>query len=273
MIFPKPLAHEFIQGLESRTRRLNGFESSEHLRVAMRSNALVKPTFCMAVLLAEACGLDSHAFVCRHTLAPVTRCIVTSEPDVPHGDLREPRAIQRASLAARGDAYLCIDCVTDDSKTGPISYWRRDHQFPGVDWCLDHRRPLHKASLRTFSLFPHEVVHQSAATGACSTELSNPIVRAYLEVVRLLTALGHRPLRSNRVRSLLGSVDSDGALIRLRNGAPSRWLTDNFSNAWLGRGTRPSMQPISVILCLVSQGRSIESMTERLSSYLSAPCQ
>ena len=110
----------------------------------LRSAMDAPPTSCLADVLVRVSGLLRDAFVRWHTTVPLRRAIVADPPFVPHiDDPRIDAAIMRHGLGShRAEACLCPECVEEDIDFHGLSYWRREHQLPGLYWCPKHQRPL-----------------------------------------------------------------------------------------------------------------------------------
>ena len=148
LVRPSPLPDELDRGYLGRVMRINGFSSEkdaiecmvrmfglEHLTQHERSRL---------ELLALMAGQSSEHFAQRHSTVPVRRAITSFLPDLPHGSLTRRTLLSVSGLTSmRPGAYLCRSCVAADLKSRRgISYWRREHQIPGLLWCPQHQHAL-----------------------------------------------------------------------------------------------------------------------------------
>lgn len=80
--------------------------------------------------LAAAAGVSASQLLQHHTL----RNLVTGSlsPDSP----------RFGTDSLRAELKLCSDCAAYDLDTYGRSYWRREHQLPGIFWCPKHKRGL-----------------------------------------------------------------------------------------------------------------------------------
>lgn len=97
-------------------------------------------------LLAASAGVPMEFFVRHHTLLPLRRGVVLRQSEVPHGTAMHLRLATGAlgALLNNGGRF-CVDCVKADQRGFGRSYWRRQHQLPGLYWCPNHRTGLHQA--------------------------------------------------------------------------------------------------------------------------------
>lgn len=111
------------------------------------------------VLLARMASLDVPVFVRHHTTLPLRRSITSYQPELIHGcDTNLAMLNHSAMRQARPGAYFCHQCVEEDEGFHGLSYWRRNHQIPGLFWCQKHEISLNytestKAFLRPPSAF------------------------------------------------------------------------------------------------------------------------
>lgn len=148
MLRPLPLHDEIANGYEGRVIRLNGWR---HENAARRSLLLLvgkeqkhqRNEVTSVQLLAATAGMEIAEFVREHTLLPLHRAIAGKATLTSHGSSERPTLLwTHAMREARAGAYFCLRCVDDDSDSNGTPYWRRQHQLPGLYWCLQHESPL-----------------------------------------------------------------------------------------------------------------------------------
>jgi hypothetical protein len=134
-----------------------------------------KPTDSMPVMMtqepgvARAFGLSLEELLYAHTVLPYALAFMSADTRA---------AITRALFDESGRTYatpplvgsstkfishlqFCPRCVTEDSERYGIAYWHREHQLPGVRFCLPHGAVLRVSDLRVGRpremVLPHEV--------------------------------------------------------------------------------------------------------------------
>lgn len=147
MIALSPLPDELDRAYLGRLMRMNGLRSELEIVNLMAQWANVPPPsrhgVCCLELLCRAAHMELTQFVCRHTTLPLRRSFTSYFPDLAHGSPEGQSMLRMTGMRfARPCAYLCVDCVKSDIATYGMSYWRRDHQLPGVVLCTKHLRPL-----------------------------------------------------------------------------------------------------------------------------------
>lgn len=148
LIRTTPLPEEIDRGFLGRVMRLNGIEKkTEAIKTlsawTVRVGQPYKQTS-LVLLLSTVANMDTPAFVRRHTTLPLRRGITSYKAEVPHGDLSDGTMYwPSATHPTRRGAYCCEQCAKEDLEFHGYSYWRRDHQTPGLYWCPKHGTPLH----------------------------------------------------------------------------------------------------------------------------------
>lgn len=147
LIRPSPYPEELDRGYLGRVMRVNG-KSTEKDTVTLMSvwaGAADKHQFelpCLE-LLSKVAGTDVPTFVRQHSTLPLRRSITAFLPSVPHGSEEYPSILWKSGMHhARAGAYFCAECANDDQNFHGQSYWRREHQVPGIFWCSKHAKPL-----------------------------------------------------------------------------------------------------------------------------------
>ncbi len=89
----------------------------------------------------------------------------------------------------RPSAYLCHDCAWEDFDFHGRSYWRREHQTPGLFWCPKHRRALSVVKDETALLLPPtQVLDRAEILDAGWTDRlqQHPLIARFLELCGVL---------------------------------------------------------------------------------------
>lgn len=148
MITAEIKPEELAQGYEGRLLHLNPEHNRRSLREAMAREAGLSDATPPIFHLAAFAGIDVTAFVCGHTNIPFHRIAVQKQryrPGSCHGDATELGLLRQLGVPHMNAARFCRKCVEKDPENHHLSYWRRVHQIPGVDWCPTHRGPLTEA--------------------------------------------------------------------------------------------------------------------------------
>lgn len=190
LIRPMPLPDELDRGYLGRIGRINGLRDEKQCVALMASWAGLAGRSGKEVprveLLRQVAGMTIEAFVCLHTTLPLRRGITSYRANLCHGDASSRSILWTSAIrTARPGAYFCPECVVADQDFHGVSYWRREHQIPGVIVCGKHRAPLSYADGEiSFYEAP------AAFFGNCHTipnewaiqTIENPAVRRYLDI-------------------------------------------------------------------------------------------
>ncbi|RTL25413.1 MAG: hypothetical protein EKK47_23490 [Burkholderiales bacterium] len=141
------LPDELSQGYAGRLARINGLGSINELyrQIRMcRAQTADGPERQMSKveLLAMMAGIPLKAYVKAHSMLAVWRG-VTGLSDVrdPEHDFHQG-LLTYGIRASRSALHYCPECAQADVAFHGMSYWRREHQIPGVYACSKHARPL-----------------------------------------------------------------------------------------------------------------------------------
>lgn len=192
LVRPQPLPDELDRSYLGALMRFNGISNE---RVALRlittwagsagapqvNNAAMK-------LLSEVAGIDLPAFARSHSMLPLRRAVTSY--DIDHGSPHNLMVIYNCGIGPiRPGAYLCHDCAWEDFHFHGRSYWRRDHQTPGLFWCPKHRMPLSVVRDETALLQPPTQVLDRAEMmdPAWTDDLQqDPLIARFLELCGVL---------------------------------------------------------------------------------------
>ncbi|ADL56911.1 TniQ family protein [Gallionella capsiferriformans] len=166
LIRPSPYPEELDRGYLGRVMRENGKATEKDAVTLMGIWAGVadktrREVSCLE-LLSKVAGSELSMFVKQHTTLPFRRGITSYHPDLPHGGEQQRSMLWTTGMQlARTGAYFCAECVHEDQGFHGQSYWRREHQIPGMLWCSKHATPLkytkHESAflLSPAAQFPH----------------------------------------------------------------------------------------------------------------------
>lgn len=184
-----PMPGEQVHGHWGRLMRLNSNVSVNQL---FESGPIAnnRP---LAIRIGEVCGMRSEDYIRLHTLIPYARAVSRVDQMFPHGAAENDVATRRlAMLPPHRGWSVCVNCVDEDLKFWGFSYWRRDHQLPGVVSCAKHGVALLFARDRAVDPMrqtPSEVLQRfeglpaAIETSACATSRS---VREFQELQQIL---------------------------------------------------------------------------------------
>lgn len=241
---PKPLPDELDRGYLGRVTRINGFKDEKECaaEVALWSGLsdIHERSVPGVMLLSRVAGMDTESFVHRHTTLPFRRGITSYMPTLTHGCESSDTTLRNSGMRlARPGAYFCPQCAEADQAFHGMSYWRREHQIPGVLWCSKHDSPLSYVEDKqaflsapaAFSKQSHTVPNELAEAAK-----ANRAVRCYLD---MCTGLMDRtvPLDvKDVVRVLAGRARSLGFQTwggKAVSPLISDHVADMFDSSWL----------------------------------------
>lgn len=199
MIMPEELA----MGFESRVAILNGFRDGKEFYGALRK--LNPPLFAepRVKILAAITGMSVKDFVCRHTITPFTSAFRYRSAEMhPHGEDVGMHLQFCTMVLPREKVYVCHQCATEDMAYWGLSYWRRSHQIPGVDWCQKHRVRLYAVDKSALNRFPEHSI-RLPIEGSSGEEPDIPEIPArYMEIASAILDL-KSPIESRAMQAEL----------------------------------------------------------------------
>jgi TniQ len=212
------------------------------------------PADSRTALLAASAGVPLEFLVRHHTLLPLRRGVAAWNAELPHGMAMHRRLANGALNAIlHSGGRLCVDCVAADQQDFGRSYWRRQHQLPGLYWCPKHRRGLHQVSGdKAFEQCPaaHIATAQEYDYDWVKTQWEDPAVQNYFGAVDMFLD-SPTPFAPGIVRDALRlRAKPLGYQTHPGRGRVSpntlRVLSDDihkrFPSAWLAR-TFPGLKP------------------------------
>lgn len=243
-IRPEVLPEEYATGYKGRVMTFNGMTDP---KLAM--NALMewsgnagtsRRDFSTVELLAKLAGVDVAHFVRAHTALPLRRAVVATLPEVEHGCTSQRSLLWSMALRdSRPGAYLCTQCVQEDIGFHGMSYWRREHQLPGLYSCTKHRQPLGYVDAPNAFLHPPSTFYESHAAldalWVTNLERSGAVQR-YLSITADLLARA-KPLDEREVSRAAKARATQLDLHTGRGVVERRLISDiineHFDSAWL----------------------------------------
>ena len=188
--------------------------------------------------------MELSDFVQKHTTLQLRRALTLYRAGFLHAsDENHLALVNYGARPTRPGAYFCTDCLAGDRIHFGMSYWRRDHQLPGMNECSRHRKALS---------YVHEI---SAFLDAPSSfenrcyEISEPAARFYAAhpgIQRFLSlsrefmlvrrpidrTLAHRVIHERRSDLGFDQTDRRG-LLRSRTRLLSDEIFSKFPRDWL----------------------------------------
>lgn len=169
MIVRAPLPDEPLKAFVGRMKRHNVCSSDAELFGKLASCMSIEVGESSKInpieFLAEVYGVKPLFFARQHTMLPFTKLVGWFDRGGGEvADLSHKKYVSSALRGSRSHAYLCPKCVEEDLEFRGITYWRRVHQLPGVDWCIKHGVALHMCEGRdTFERSPMFALDSSLA--------------------------------------------------------------------------------------------------------------
>lgn len=141
---------------------------------------------------------------------------------------------------ARPRLALCPACVDEDMARIHTSYWRRDHQLPGLFHCVAHGEPLRFIPVPVLlTARPHDAMRTASLGPVAALEAAahHPVcVRAILLMQALLTGLDTATLFQIKnslraeARVRIGHLEARAGVaqlsLKILQEIPAQWLSD-----------------------------------------------
>ena len=252
LVRPSPLPDELDRGYLGRVMRMNGFPQKkaaiENIVRMFQLEYVYGHERSNLELLSLMAGQSLEQFAQRHSTIPLRRAITSSRPDMSHGSSAGRTLWTIYGLAPmRPGAYLCRTCVLTDVAFRGISYWRREHQVPGLLWCPHHRHALgYVESEDAFLVPPSSCMDHAKLLSETSVAQfqSNLWIGRFLEIASGLSG-GIAPLPARSVAAILRKRATNVG-VQTRNGRVTQPLLsdricDAFPVPWLAMAF-PSLQ-------------------------------
>lgn len=170
---PTPLEDELAAGLLARHTKLNAFRSID----AAIKEILRLPRWPSDMedleKIAEFFGVEPLVFIQRHALSKQTYTRY----------LRSGKFFGSGPVNAVSSLRWCPNCAATEEEKYGFSYWHRNHQLHGLDWCYQHLIPLWHVDKSCISKSPHTLADSS--TPALSVKDLQGELQDYPALVRL----------------------------------------------------------------------------------------
>lgn len=273
MIRPIAFPGEIDRSYLGAVMRLNGLSDEEGAIALMAQWADIPNwtprTTPVIELLSQVAGVPTQLFVQQHSTLAFRRAITSRLADVPHGSLDNRSLLCTSGMRRTRDAaYFCVDCILADQSELIRSFWRREHQMPGLYWCPKHRTGLSFTdAAHAFSRSPSEFVESSSMVGEewLAGVRSSKAVQRFLDICSVLmetrtpftvpTVRDALRVRAHRAgircsgRGQTSRRERDKELVsdRIQSSFPSSWLEKEFP-VFVGRRSGQMLQSIDGVL-------------------------
>ncbi|MDC7714421.1 TniQ family protein [Vogesella sp. LYT5W] len=236
---PYPLQDELAQGLLGRLARLNGLSSFNTVSKLLTEYSHRGNSIPQLWQLAEICRMDFFIFTANHSMLPILSPLTEKDCSFEEIHNRNQNILCNGLSIPKKQLRWCKTCSHLDIKKRGFSYWRRQHQINGVDWCIEHQHPLVCTSVES-------AIHSPGHTTTYGLEELNQTIiteeTKYPAIQRLqniMLGLLHRPIPirfrawseaiANRI-SLRISISKEKILVSnlIREAFPATWLLRHF---------------------------------------------
>lgn len=219
MLHPDVKPGEFIRGYRARQIALNGREG------------FLRGRKCSTEELFERIGIPLADVVQLHTFVPYLRAIADGGHSAGK-PLSLGQHYLRVSIfeAPVSKPRLCESCFREDVGFWGFPYFRREHQLPGVHFCLKHSAPLLElARASAFDELPRLDVAKVPGDG-WRGEAGNPVIARFSEVSAAL--LDRRTMASRQ--TILDAMRARMSAVGMCEADLFRLVDDAFAADWWG---------------------------------------
>jgi|GEM_PF-4014309 len=192
------------------------------------------------VKLARLLKIEVATVVNRHSLIPI---IQNSKIKNYESKSSLKRIHTNSFRLIKNGSYFCERCSSDDQHRFGCSYWRKSHQLPGVDWCMQHGNSLHKV-ISINAMYSAPDVHISNNNFLRSkfgdTSKNNAYVKKYCDLITHYADCHYKIDRKAIVKQLYETAFALNVPINNRSRKlkisafliqelPSDWIAEHFS--------------------------------------------
>lgn len=157
MRVPKINPDEFGPGYLIRLGLVNGLKKEKDVleRILQHYPSITDHQKLKPFLLSVVLGKSTEDYCQQHTLLPIHRGLTNLEEKVTHGSMEYEYGLLRyGHFGLIRHFKVCKSCVREDIDSLGYSYYRRSHQYPGVNSCSKHGNTdlgrLYSSPLETF---------------------------------------------------------------------------------------------------------------------------
>lgn len=144
---PDLMQNENFDGYFERFSICNGFKDAISANKFIKDN--IRNTypefryFTKVWYFSKIFNISMNQIIQKHTLLPLGRSLLYSQLLYQSEDESIFNIVLRNALPnTQSSHFFCRQCVNEDINYLGISYWRRDHALPGIEWCLKHNTLL-----------------------------------------------------------------------------------------------------------------------------------
>lgn len=149
MLMVKPMPNELGIAHAGRVAYVNGFSGLVQLRertIGKARNHLSRKDFeHQFKVLAKKLDIDPETYLANHSLIPFLYACPRRGKETYTYQEHIATWLKPADGAILKHLRFCPECVREDELRTGISWWRREHQLPGVDICIHHKASLFRA--------------------------------------------------------------------------------------------------------------------------------
>lgn len=244
MIVRAPLPDEPMKAFVGRMKRHNVCTSdaelfsqlASYMSIGVDNPAKVNPIS----FLAEVYGVNALFFARQHTMLPFSKCVGWFDRGSGEvADFASDKYLRAVLRSPGSQANLCPDCVKEDLDFRGISYWRRTHQLPGIDWCSKHGVALRRYDGGgPLELSPVSALSSSEKIAAEEQAVArdHPLIARYVRIAEGLLAEVERPYHVADVSILIRDWAKQQDLRVALNGKRpllSDLVAKSYPNSWL----------------------------------------
>ncbi len=190
--------------------------------------------------LAAVAGVSPAHLRQHHTMWPILAQRTAASSPIFEESLRRPSGVETVKAAA----CFCSDCAASDLSSYGRSYWRREHQLPGIYWCSKHRCGLRAVRRRHALLLPPSTLLDESDEfdfDWVTTLLSDKFIARYVDVLHAvldapeqLPAIAIRDALRLVARPLGYQVHpNDGKISSTTRAVLSREVFELFPEKWV----------------------------------------
>jgi len=277
---PAPFPEELDRGYLGRVMRLNGTATAKETEALMSiwsgvADKSRREVSCLE-LLSKVADVELPQFARQHSTLPFRRGITSYQPDLPHGSESNRSMLWTTGMRlARTGVYFCAECAKEDQDFHGQSYWRREHQLPGLLWCQKHTTALKYVEHKhAFLSPPAAYLHNCQAIDEtwAKEAFDNQFIQRYLEISFGLMDR-EAPLDVKRVSAILKASASGFQTHGGKVKAPllSDAVITAFGRPWLATVLpRLADKPVGVLLSQLDGVLFLSNSASSVSAYILA---
>lgn len=188
MIIPEIMPDELGTGYLIRLSKINGYRNKKITIEKIRKKFMIAEddaNLSISILLSRVLGISTEQFCRFHTLLPALRSVSSHLPYVRHGDIGKPQLIRtNTNFLFKNEFKACSKCVQEDIEYHGFSYYRREHQLPGFDFCSKHNQKLIRSDYKYY-VNPDEInlIQSDDSSEHCVDELGHEAILRYRTIV------------------------------------------------------------------------------------------